>query len=477
MRKGLEEDGRDESTMVVLEAFEDGEAGNPKNYSTMMKIFLVFACCLLNIGAGMSSALFGPAQQRIMDTYGVEKGVAELAGTLFLFGYSLGPLIWSPISEAAGRYWAMIPAMILFVVFHLMTGLAGNITTFLVGRFLQGLTGVCSVLLIGCVTGDVFYPKHVQICIGFNLMAIYVSPVLGPIVGSFLIEWGSLAWVSWALMIIGGSFSAVSLFMKETYAPVLLRRKAQRLRKEGMDVVAGIELHPINMEVFMTKYVKRPAYMLIKDRALAFLSFYTAIVYGLLYGLLIAFPIAFGQERGFNFIPTYLPTISISIGILASVVLLISTNNRYICRKDAVGRADPELRLENCCVGAVFLPIGLFLFGWTASYDNVHWAVPCVGGIFMGFGTSIVYICCILYIIDGYKLYAASAFAVNGVLRSLCCTLLASVTRLMINKMTLGGAMSFFGGISVLVAPGPFILLRYGAKWRIEKEKRLGSNW
>lgn len=166
MRKGLEEDGRDESTMVVLEAFEDGEAGNPKNYSTMMKIFLVFACCLLNIGAGMSSALFGPAQQRIMDTYGVEKGVAELAGTLFLFGYSLGPLIWSPISEAAGRYWAMIPAMILFVVFHLMTGLAGNITTFLVGRFLQGLTGVCSVLLIGCVTGDVFYRSTSRYALG-----------------------------------------------------------------------------------------------------------------------------------------------------------------------------------------------------------------------------------------------------------------------------------------------------------------------
>lgn len=471
-------------TDEVLSSFDDNDPENPKNLSTKCKIFQIFASCCLNAGTGLSSAMFGPGKEAIMDKFNLSNpSVAELSATLFLFGYSIGPLVWSPISEAAGRYRAMIPALILFAIFHLMTALAPNIQTFLIGRFLQGLCGVCTVLLIGTITGDVFYPKHVQIVIAFNLLAIYFSPVLGPIISSFLIKWATLQWISWALIIIGGTFSIISLFMKETYAPVLLRRKAQRLRKETgrTNIVAAIELNPLTFEVFMTKYVKRPLFMLIKDKALAYLSFYTAIVYGLLYALLAAFPLAFGDKdhRNYSFIPTYLPTLSISIGIVLSFILLIATNNRYNRRKerDRDGTADPELRLENCCVGAIFLPIGLFIFGWTGGDDSIHWVVPCIGGVFMGFATSIIYICCILYIVDGYKLYAASAFAVNGVLRSLCCTLLSSVIRLMINKMTLGGAMSFFGAISIVVAPGPFILLRYGAQWRKQKEKLFGTNW
>jgi len=46
--------------------------------------------------------------------------------------------------------------------------------------------------------------------------------------------------------------------------------------------------------------------------------------------------------------------------------------------------------------GAVAIPIGLFIYGWTAQYE-IHWIVPIIPTSFPGFGVVLTFVSCNLY--------------------------------------------------------------------------------
>jgi MFS family permease len=59
--------------------------------------------------------------------------------------------------------------------------------------------------------------------------------VLGPIIGGFVTQYLGWRWMDWIALMLSGVALALSLIMKETYGPVILQKKAARLRKETDD--------------------------------------------------------------------------------------------------------------------------------------------------------------------------------------------------------------------------------------------------
>lgn len=49
------------------------------------------------------------------------------------------------------------------------------------------------------------------------------------------------------------------------------------------------------------------------------------------------------------------------------------------------GASEPEFRLPPAILGSLFVPIGIFMFGWT-SYSSIHWIVPIIGSGIFGAG-------------------------------------------------------------------------------------------
>lgn len=62
---------------------------------------------------------------------------------------------------------------------------------------------------------------------------------------------------------------------------------------------------------------------------------------------------------------------------------------------------------------------GLFWFGWTGFTPSIHWIVPTLAGLCIGFGMFTVFLQCVNYIIDAYLSFSASAVAANTIMRSL----------------------------------------------------------
>jgi len=61
------------------------------------------------------------------------------------------------------------------------------------------------------------------------------GPVLGPIAGGFIAANLGWRWNNWIVLMIASAFAILGLTVPETYAPVLLRRRAEKLRRESGD--------------------------------------------------------------------------------------------------------------------------------------------------------------------------------------------------------------------------------------------------
>lgn len=73
-----------------------------------------------------------------------------------------------------------------------------------------------------------------KLAVGISLWSIapFNGPVIGPIIGGFVYAGLGWRWDNWLTMILSGASVLLMATVPETYAPVLLRKKAARLRKE-----------------------------------------------------------------------------------------------------------------------------------------------------------------------------------------------------------------------------------------------------
>lgn len=130
-----------------------------------------------------------------------------------------------------------------------------------------------------------------------------MGPCLGPLLGGWIyVGTHSWRWIYWVLFIFLGCIFAFTLFAPETYAPILLKKKAARLRKEhnSNSYRAAHELERIPLSTTLKVSLCRPFIMMFKETIILCMSIYLSFIYSLLYLLFFAFPIAFEEVRGWN---------------------------------------------------------------------------------------------------------------------------------------------------------------------------------
>jgi hypothetical protein len=113
------------------------------------------------------------------------------------------------------------------------------------------------------------------------------------------------------------------------------------------------------------------------------------------------------------------------------------------------------------CAGGVFLPLGLFLYGWSAQYQTPFIA-PMLGTAITGFGLIVTFMSANTYVVDVFGVHAASAIAVNTVLRSLLGALVPLSSQHMYAAMGYGWGNSVLGFVALVLVPVPFVFVRYG---------------
>jgi hypothetical protein len=134
-----------------------------------------------------------------------------------------------------------------------------------------------------------------------------------------------------------------------------------------------------------------------------------------------------------------------------------------------VGR--PELRLPIMQLGKLIVPIGLFIYGWTAEKQPMPWVVPLIGATIFCFGMLLTYVVIQTYIVDAFGVYAASALGATILLRSIIGCILSFVGIQLYAKLGYGWSTSLLAFVALIFAPVPTILYFLGEKLRAKTVK------
>ncbi|KAI0905114.1 major facilitator superfamily domain-containing protein [Ustulina deusta] len=127
--------------------------------------------------------------------------------------------------------------------------------------------------------------------------------------------------------------------------------------------------------------------------------------------------------------------------------------------------ASPESRLYFTCFTAALLPLGLFLFGFSAQ-PSTHWIVPTIGIGFATAGIYYVYLATFNYLADIYQTYASSAIAAQSFCRNILGGVFPLVTTPLFVNLGEDAAGGLLGAIATLLTVVPWVLVLFGDKIR-----------
>ncbi|KAL2680325.1 hypothetical protein Neosp_007922 [[Neocosmospora] mangrovei] len=455
--------------IVDWDGLDDPE--NPMRWPDSKKWLNIILISILTLVTPLGSSMFAPGIPRIMVEFNETSPlIATFVVSVYVLGFAFGPLVVAPLSEVYGRAPLYNWGNVLFVLFTVGTALSQNMPMMMAFRFLMGFAGSVPITIGSGSIADMMPIESRGKAMSVWALGPLLGPCIGPLAGGYLIQATGWRWVYWLVTIIGGVFIPGSfLFVKETYAPVLLERKADRLRKEtGNAKLRTKEDKGGPLSVRFKLAIVRPLKLLFITPIVGLMALYMAVAYGILYLLIATFSFVYKDNYGFDEGQAGLTFLPAGIGMMIGVVTFGALSDVLVTNRTKQGLGHkPEVRLSPrlALPCGVVLPIGLFLYGWTAQYA-VHFIVPMLGVAIFSCGLMGVMMCVQNYLLDTYPRYAASVTAALAVLRSLAAALLPLGGLDMYNALGLGWGNSLLGFLCVAMIPIPVVFYVFGERLR-----------
>lgn len=279
---------KDGKVLVTWYATDDPE--DPHNWTNVRRGLIAAIICLYTFVVYTTSAIYTSSTEGVMREFGVSQLKASLGLSLYVLGYGVGPLLFSPLSEIPriGRNPVYAVTMALFVVVSIPTAFAPNFPGLMVLRFLQGFFGSPCLASGGASLGDMYSFPSLPYAMMAWVAAAYCGPALGPLLSGFSVPVMGWRWSLYESLWASAPVLVLMLLaLPETSADNILLRRAARLRAStgSGKLLAQSEIDQAKMKmgaVFLDALIK-PMEITIKDPAVMFVQIYTAIIYGIYY--------------------------------------------------------------------------------------------------------------------------------------------------------------------------------------------------
>ncbi|KAJ9297746.1 hypothetical protein DTO271G3_3967 [Paecilomyces variotii] len=470
---------------VFVVAYEgENDPMDPRNWSFARRLTSTLVISLIGGVVGWASSIDSAALPQGMAAFGVSDVAESLATGLFLIGFGTGALVSGPFSETLGRNPVYIGTLAIYMLFIMGAGLAPNLGTQLVCRFFAGMFGSTPLVCAGGSLSDMWTPIERVYAFPIFACCAFVGPVCGPVPGSFigqssLISW---RWVEWITLIFSGLVLAiVVLTQPETYGPVLLKWKAQHLRR-----ITGDKRYRAAIEVRQTTFMRRllhalyrPFLLTMREPIIILVALYLTVIYIILFTFLTGYTFIFTDTYGFSQGLTGVCFVGISIGIFLGGLLVpfaMKKLKQDLARAQEQGhsRVHPEVRLYFSMWGAPAIPVSLFWMGWTTRPDISPWS-PLGASVLFGYGIICVFISCYQYVIDSYETYAASALAAVTVIRYVAAGGMIEVSLPFYKNLGVAYTLTILGAISAALVPVPYVFFKYGEHIRRRSKYAVGG--
>ncbi|UKZ85569.1 uncharacterized protein TrAFT101_001424 [Trichoderma asperellum] len=459
----------------ILVKSEPGDPLNPQNWPLISRCKNIAILSFLIFVQGWAGASESMANSAASSHFHVSQVAQNLDTAMYLFGIGSGAPFAGPLSETVGRNPVYLIATFCYLFFVFGSAMATNFGGRITCRYFVGLFSSATLAINGSSVRDQF--RDVKRAFVFPVIAWVnvIGPLAAPVASGWLVSSPSLGWrwADWMTLIISGvAFVVATLFLPETYLPLLLDWKAKELRRATGDLRFTSE------HAMANNFLHR-----LKHNAKLGITFYrTEIIVTVLgFYLLLLYTLLFTSLSGFDFI--FKDTYQLSTGLtgscfasiaVGSTVFTLSAPGLYSwARNDTEhvhgAHVEPEFRLWPAIVTAPMLPICLFWLGWT-NYPRI--SIWCGLGACFVFGVVLTafYVSSYEYIIDSYGEHSAIALASVTAVRYLAAGGMVMATRPMYSGIGVHWTLTIMGCIAAILSPAPLLLWRYGPKLRKKSE-------
>jgi MFS family permease len=385
---------------------------NPLNWSASYRWFIISLTSVqISVICGSSMMLTPNIPVIMLEFHNNNPTLATLIVTIGVIGLSVGPQVFAPLSELYGRlivqHFIIIGSSVGMIAASQMTSLNG-----LLGMmFVIGVFGGAAITNGGSVVADIIKQERRGAATSVVTFGVLFTVIWGPIIGALVgASWGwrwcfhvldivvrkpqvrsknlCLLYIQLAILII---ISFVSC--RESYPPIILMRKAAKLRAEtgNPDLRSEYDNSVVAFTIFKRALTRSLKIMCFSRLALV-LSIHSGISYSFFWILMGTASKTFIDVYQFSHNTVGFVYLGLGIGYCVGCAVFSVVSDRILKRLAKRSRSQkmkPEHRLPLLAFGTIISPIGLIWYGWSI-HMRVHWAIPIISLGCLGVGGSMI---------------------------------------------------------------------------------------
>ena len=167
----------------------------------------------------LSIDIYLPALPIMGRMLGADAGTMALTLSSYLVAFSLGQLLWGPISDKHGRRAPVAAGLVLFVIGSIGCALATSAGAVVAWRVVQAVGACAGVVLARAMVRDLYERDRAAKMLSTLILIMSVSPLIGPLIGGQMLAHASWRAIFWLQVVIGMAALAALRALPETLPP------------------------------------------------------------------------------------------------------------------------------------------------------------------------------------------------------------------------------------------------------------------
>ncbi|MDC5695628.1 multidrug effflux MFS transporter [Intrasporangium calvum] len=192
----------------------------PRSSDRLTRATLVLVLAALTMVGPFSIDAILPAFDVLSTDLRVDDATVQQTLSVYLTSFAVASLFHGSVSDALGRKPVILAGGALYAVASVWCALAPSMPVLLAGRAAQGLVAGAGMIVGRTVVRDLYDGPSAQRFMSHISMIFAIAPALAPIVGGWILGWGSWRTIFWVLAAYGLLIVVVAgLLLPETHPP------------------------------------------------------------------------------------------------------------------------------------------------------------------------------------------------------------------------------------------------------------------
>ncbi|MCX2725138.1 multidrug effflux MFS transporter [Roseibium salinum] len=232
---------------------------------------------LLAVVGPFAIDLYLPAMPEIVRDLETDDAAVHMTFTVYFIAFGVAQLVYGPLADRFGRKAPVYLGLLVFIAGSALCATAADVSALTLGRFIQALGAAAPMVIVRAVVRDLHTGTQATRLMALVMLVISISPMLAPLTGSIIIQFGSWRMIFAALGVIAlAAMVLMALQLPETLPadrrsridPAAMIRSALYLLRDGkfmgLTLIAGFSLASFFVFlaaaplVYMTEYQLTP---------------------------------------------------------------------------------------------------------------------------------------------------------------------------------------------------------------------------